>query len=344
MRFRLLICAMVLASTSMVGQVASHEPTIVGRTSQPGPIVYGTLIAPTGKPVVKVNGAVLDDHELTREMMDVFPYAKQHGGRLPKEAEPAIRRKALYNIETEELAYQRAQKLGMTISPARLDKAVQDFRAQFDNRAQFQQYLKAEQNGSMQMLRSNVQRAMLIDQIFNLEISKKATLTNTQVRAFYDKNPERFRKPDAVSLQTITIAYGENRSPSDKQQAHQRADDALQRAKQTKDYEGFGLLAQKISMDNWRVMMGDHKWLHRGRMPKQVEAVVFNMKPGQISDVIDTGDSFCIVRVNGIEASHLVSFDEVKLQLKKDLEEHKKEELRHAFEARLRKNASIQEL
>jgi parvulin-like peptidyl-prolyl isomerase len=328
----------------LAGQVAMHTPTMKPAKNPAGPVVYGTLDPPTGKPVAKVNGAVLDDRDLAREMMNVFPYAKQHSGQFPKEAEPQIRKQALRNIELEELAYQEAKKRGMTVSPAKLDKAVKDFRAQFDSDAQFQQYLKAEQKGSMQELRNKIQRAILIDEMFQAEINNKARLSDAQLRDFYNKNPERFRKPDSVSIQTVTIAYGDNPSAADKKKARQRADDAVKQAETTKDYEGFGTLAEQVSMDDWRVMMGDHKWLHRGRMPKQVEAVVFSMKAGQISDVIDTGDSFCIVRVNGIEPSHLVPYDEVKAELKKDLEEQKKDEQRQAFEARLRKNAMIQEL
>lgn len=345
MRFKLIFCAIVLTvSLQGAAQVSMHSPTIQRANPTASPVAYGTLAAPTGRPVVKVNGAVLTDRDLSREMMNVFPYAKQHGGKFPKEAEPQIRKQALRNIETEELAYQQAKKRGMTIPPAKLDKAVKEFRAQFESNTQFQQYLKAEQSGSAQVLRSNVERAMLIDQMFKLEVGNKSSVTDAQLRAFYDKNPDRFRKPDAVSIQTITIAFGDSPSAADKKKARQRAEDLLNQAKATKDYEGFGMLAEKYSMDDWRVMMGDHKWLHRGRMPKQVEAVVFSMKKDQISGIIDTGDSFCIVRVNGIEPSHLVPFDEVKTQLKKDLEEQKKDEQRQAFEARLRKNASIQEL
>jgi parvulin-like peptidyl-prolyl isomerase len=180
--------------------------------------------------------------------------------------------------------------------------------------------------------------------VLSSEIENRAKLTNAQLRAFYDKNPDRFRKPDSVSIQTITIAYGDKPSPADKQKARQRAEDALKQAKATKDYEGFGQIAEKVSMDDWRVMMGDHKWLHRGRMPGAVEKLVFNMKPGEISDIIDSGDSFCIARVNGREDSHLIGFSEVKPRLKQDLEKQKKDELRAAFDKRLRKTAKIEEL
>jgi len=344
MRFKLrFLAAALTTSVIAIAQVPSHTPTADPVRSNAA-VIYGPLTTPTGKPVAKINGAVLDDRDLAREMMNIFPYAKQHGGKFPKEAEPEIRRKALRNLELEELAYQEAKKHGMSVSAARLEKATKEFRVQFDNEEQFEAYLKAEQNGSMHVLWTKIERAILIEDLFQVEVHSKARMRATQVRAFYDKNPDRFRKPDSVSIQTITIAYGDNPSTADRKKAQERAADALKQAKQTNGYEGFGTLAEKVSMDDWRVMMGDHKWLHRGRMPKQVEAIVFTMKEGQISDLIDTGDSFCIVRVNGVETSHLIPFDEIKAQLKKDLEEQKTNEQRQALETRLRRNAKIEEL
>jgi parvulin-like peptidyl-prolyl isomerase len=79
-------------------------------------------------------------------------------------------------------------------------------------------------------------------------------------------------------------------------------------------------------------------------MPEAVERVVFTMKAGEVSGIIDAGDSFCIARVNGREESHLVGFSEVKLRLKQDLEKQRKDELRAAFDQRLRKTARIEEL
>jgi parvulin-like peptidyl-prolyl isomerase len=336
-RFSLLLLVVTLPARA---QVASHAPTTMS-TSAPSASV-STLSAP--KPIVRVNGTVLTDRDLLREMFNVFPYAKQHGGRFPKESEPQIRQTALKNIEFEELAYQTAVKKGMTVSPEKLSKALKDFRKQFDTEADYQEFLKVENKGSEQELRKSIRRAILIDQYLKLEIDNKARLTDAQTRAIYDKNPNHFRKPDSVWLQTITIAYGQTPSPAEKQDARKKAEDALKQARATKDYEGFGLVAEKVSMDDWHVMMGDHKWLHRGRMPEAVEKVVFALKVGQISDIIDAGDSFCIARVNGREDTHLVPFDQVKDRLKKDTEEDRSKVLRAALEKSLRANAKIDEL
>jgi hypothetical protein len=48
--------------------------------------------------------------------------------------------------------------------------------------------------------------------------------------------------------------------------------------------------------------------------------------------------------VNAREESKLISFEEVRGRLKKDLESEKEDTLKKAMEARLRKNAKIEEL
>jgi parvulin-like peptidyl-prolyl isomerase len=334
-----LILALVLTTSfAATAQVASHTPTMT-----PANIPAGSA-ALSGRPVARVNGAVLTDRDLKREMMNVFPYAKQHGGKFPKDSEAQIRKMAMRNLELEELTYQEALRRGLTVPPVKLARAMKDFRAQFESEAQFQQYLRVEQKGSLQELRAKIRRAILIDMVLQAEVDTKARATDAQLRAYYDKNPDRFRKPESVSIQTITIAYGDHPPAADKQAARQRAEAALRQAKATKTYEAFGQLAEQVSMDDWRVMMGDHKWLHRGRMPEAVEKLVFSLTVGEISGIIDTGDSFCIARVNGHEDSRLVPFDEVKPQLKKDLEQQKKDELHAALDKRLRANAKIEEL
>ena len=68
------------------------------------------LAQPAGKPVARVNGVVLTDADLVREEYAIFPYAAQHGGKIPADMEPGIRKGALEMIVFEELVYQDAQK------------------------------------------------------------------------------------------------------------------------------------------------------------------------------------------------------------------------------------------
>ncbi len=337
--FRFKLSSVLLLSAVAAAQIASHAPTV---PVQPATSAAAS-VSPTGRPVVRVNGTVLSDRDLLRQMMTNFPYARQHGGHFPKEMEADIRRNALDQIEFEELVYQEALRRKLTVAPAKLNRAMQEFRSQFDTDAAYQSYLAQEQGGSVAKLRSKVSRAILIDQLLT-SVARNATFSEAQLRTFYAKNPDHFRKPESVSLQTISLLIPDNASPKQKADIRKRAEDAVRQAKATKDYEGFGLLAEKFSEDDWRVMMGDHKSIHRGRMPAPVESVVFAMQAGQVSDIIETENSFCIARVNAREESKLISFEEVRGRLKKDLETEKADTLKKAMEARLRKNAKIEEL
>src|SRR5246127_1124909 len=107
-----------------------------------------TTVVPTGKPVVRVNGTVLTDRDLLREMMTIFPYASQHGGKFPQSMEADIRRGALDMIEFDELVFQEAVRRNFKISSARLDQSIQAFRDQFNSSEEFHAYLNSECNGS----------------------------------------------------------------------------------------------------------------------------------------------------------------------------------------------------
>src|ERR1039458_8979693 len=103
MKYQLITALLLTASVISPAQVASHAPSAPAKLppAQVAPLV------PTGKPVAKVNGVVLTDKDLLREMYSIFPYAKQHNG-FPKAQEAGIRQGALEMIIFEELVYLEA--------------------------------------------------------------------------------------------------------------------------------------------------------------------------------------------------------------------------------------------
>lgn len=297
----------------------------------------------TGKMVARVNGVALTDRDLLRQMMIQFPYAKQHGGKFPPAMEKDIRRAALSNIEFEELAYQEAQRRKLTVPQAKLDAALRDFKKQFATTADFTNYLYAEQQGSLDILKANIKRAILIDMVLKSEVRSKSSLTQAELLDHYKKNPALYTMPESAAFQTISILIPDNATPQQKNEARRKAEGILKQAQATKDYEGFGALAEKVSDDDWRVMMGDHKTVHKGRMPPAIEAVVFKMKPNTVSGLIAMENSFCIVRVNAITKAQVLPFAKVRPTMKKELEASKSAQLRDALEARLRQGAKVEE-
>lgn len=335
----IIIAGLVAAVLPLPAQMAvSHVPTA------PASSAYAdvALQVPVGKPVVKVNGAVLTDRDLLREMYTIFPYARQHNG-VPRAMEEDIRKGAMKMMEFEELVYQEAVRRGMTIAPARMQKAEAEFRQQFDSPEQYQQVLNYDFNGSPALLREKIGRSLLIDDLLKAEVEEKSVISVTEAKQYFLRHPERFRIPESYSIQTISIMPPANATPAQLKEARKRADDAIKQAKATRDYEEFGVLAEKISEDDWRVMMGDRKAMDITTLPPEVTKVIRSMKIGQVSELIPVGQNFTIVRLNAHIPAGMQKFDAVKDSLRKEMQKNKTEQLRAALDRKLRQTAKVEE-
>ena len=89
---------------SVRAQVPAHTPSSVLEG-------FATTAAsqPAGPAVVRVNGAVLTDHDLLREMYAIFPLTRVHNG-FPKTMEADIRSGAMQMMVFEKLVYQEANE------------------------------------------------------------------------------------------------------------------------------------------------------------------------------------------------------------------------------------------
>jgi parvulin-like peptidyl-prolyl isomerase len=296
-----------------------------------------------GQPVARVNGTMLTTGDLLREMYAIFPYARTHNG-FPKAMEADIRAGALKMIEFEELVFQEAQRRKMTVAPAKLDEAVKDLRKSFANEQDFQKYLSSEMNGSADRLRYCIRRSMLIDEIIKTEVTNRAAVSMADAKAYYDRNPDRFRVQESFAFQTISILPAAKPTPAQLKDVAKRANDALLKAKVTKTYTDFGLLAEKISEDDFRVNMGDHHAVARAKLPPVVDQTIVQMQPGQMSGLIPVEQAFCIVRLNSRVPAGIKPFDEIKDSLRKQLEKDKTEQLRSTLDKKLRATGKVQEL
>jgi parvulin-like peptidyl-prolyl isomerase len=288
-----------------------------------------------------VNGAVLTDRDLLREMYSIFPYAKQHNG-FPKGVEPEIRKGALQMIIFEELVYQEAQRRKIAIPAAKVSGAAQAFRKQFSGNEEYQQYLWSECQGSAQVLRQKIRRSLMIEALLRTEVNQKAVVTPAAAKAYYDKNPKQFQKGETFHIQTISIIPPQTTDAKVQKEAKQRAEDALKQAKAAKDYREFGLLAEKLSDDDWHVNMGDRKPLNAGILPPPIEAAARKMKPGEVSDLFQFGSNYTLFRLNSYSPAHKLSFAESQQELRTELQKTRMNELRGALNKRLQKSSRVE--
>ena len=342
MKYSVSVCGILLLAVASAGaQVASHAPTTL---TQPGAQSPATLpMTATGKPVARVNGKVLTDSDLVREEYAIFPYARQHNG-LPRELAPQIRDGAMKMLIFEELVYQEASRTKMTISAAKMQLAEADFRKQFATPDEFNAFLQNDFHGSELLLKEKIRRSLLIEAFLKTEVESKGTVSPAELRAYYDHNQARFLHPESFTFQTISVLPPANATPQQVQEGRTRAEKALRQAKATKTAEEFGLLAEKISEDDYRVMMGQHKPVPKDQLAPQVVKELVGMKAGDVSDVIQIDTAFTILRLQEHSPAGEARFEEIKAPLEKELRQNKNNRLRSDLDKKLRQNAKIEEL
>jgi parvulin-like peptidyl-prolyl isomerase len=276
-------------------------------------------------------------------MYAIFPYAQQHNG-FPKAQEAAIRQGALEMIIFEELVYQEAARRKMTISSEKLNRAEAEFRKQFKSPDEYQQYLQVEMHGSEQQLRQQIKRSMLIEELLKIDVENRSTVTLADVKAYYDTHPAKYLQPESFSFQSISILPPLKPTPAQANEAQKAAEEALRQAQTTKSYQDFGLLAEKISQDDFRVNMGDHKVIGRDKLPPQILKAFAAMQPGQVSGLIQIESAYTIVRLNAHNPAKKQSLKEVQADLKTDLQKSKYEKLRSGLAKQLRAKAKVEEV
>jgi peptidyl-prolyl cis-trans isomerase SurA len=334
------ICSILLISLSAAhAQVASHAPTALAQ-----PPAQKQAAQSQARPVARVNGLVLTDLDLLREEYAIFPYARQHGGGMPKEMEPDIRKGAMKMLIFEELVYQEALRRKMTVSPAKLDRSETAFRKTFASPDEFNAFVQSDFQGSLAQVREKIKRSLLIEALMKIEVEDKTVVTPAEVKAYYDKNSARFEHPEQYTFQTISVLPPDKATADQLKEGRKRADDALRQAKVTKSAEEFGLLAEKISDDDYRVVMGQHKPVAVNEIAPQVVGALKKMKTGDVSDLIQLEQAYTIVRLNEHQLAGESKFDEVKAQISNELPKAKREKLRSDFDKKLHENAKVEVL
>jgi peptidyl-prolyl cis-trans isomerase C len=123
--------------------------------------------------------------------------------------------------------------------------------------------------------------------------SETPTVSDAEVTDFYQKSPHRFTKPEAMRARHILLRVASGASAEERSAARTRID-ALQA--ELKAGADVSELARRHSGDNSALNGGDLGEVPRGRMVKAFEDALYTLKPGEQSDVVQSGFGLHLIR------------------------------------------------
>jgi len=246
-----------------------------------------------------------------------------------------IRLKAINDLIDRQLILQEFNKNKFQIPEHYIEEQVQRIiREEFGNdRSAFVRTLQA-QGYSLEKFRQVEREKMIVQAMRSQNVKTDAIVPETKIQEYYQKNRDDYAEEDLIKLRMIAIRKAENGSDIRRGMIEEI------RQKITEGAE-FADLARMYSDDSTQDLGGDWGWINRRTLNESLSKIAFNLKVGQVSPIIELGNSYYLLlveaRKNGAVKPLASVHDDIQSKLTQEARQKKGEE----WIAKLRKKAYI---
>ncbi len=157
----------------------------------------------------------------------------------------------------------------------------------------------------------------LMTEYIKKEVIGKIDVSAEDIDAYYKTHQEEFRTPEMVKARHILVKVDKTAPEEAKKAAKEKAEGLLKRLKGGED---FAKIAAEFSDDpGSKAKGGDLGFFAKGRMVPEFEKAAFSLKPGELSDVVETPFGFHIIKVDEKKESTLEPLDKVKDKIREKI-------------------------
>ena len=300
--------------------------------------VFGQETETIKDPVAVVNGVKISSKEYETEVNLQLQQASQQGRQIPDAMLPKIKADILNNLIDREVLFQESQKKNITVNAEKVNKEIKAIKDRFPSQEEFEKII-AKMGISEAEIKSQIERNLAIRQLIDIQVIDKITVSETDTKDYYDDNPNLFKKPEQVKASHILIKVESD--ATDLQKAQARIEIAKIHQK-LKDGQDFAALAREYSQGPSSENGGDLGYFGRGQMVKPFEDAAFALKPGQVSDIVETPFGYHLIKVFDKQPEGILAYAEVKDRLTEHLKAQRIDQEAKNYIDNLKKDAKIE--
>lgn len=287
-------------------------------------------------PIARVNGHDIPASELKRARKVL--QAGQPGVQLSADEQKELDKRVMDQLVSAELLYQSGLKLDMKDLDKQVDAKIAQAKSRFASEADF-----AKAIGDLDMdekdLREYTRRDLIITNLVTSMIVPKITVSEEESKKFYDQNIDKFRKDEKVRASHILCGIDAKASAEEKKKAREKAE---RLRKELANGADFATLAKENSTCPSSKQGGDLGFFGRGQMVPPFEQAAFALKPGEISDVVETQFGYHIIKQTERNMAETVPFSVARSRIDDYLKNEKVNAAVGDYLAELRKTAKIE--
>ena len=285
-----------------------------------------------------VNGSVITQADLEREMAGAQRRLSGMGKPLDDAQLVEIKKKAIERLIERELLYQESQKKGIKVDEAAVNEQLETLKKRFPSEAELKNAL-TKMNMSEANVKSQFARGMAIQKFIDNELVQKITVSDKEIKTYYDSNPDFFRQSEQVRASHILIKVDPQAEESQKAEARK----ALEKIQlKLKEGDDFSALAKESSQCPSSAKGGDLSYFKRGQMAKPFEDAAFALKPGEVSDIVETRFGYHLIKVVDKKTKSMIPYQDVKDRLGQHLKQEKARKEVSLYLEKLKQEAKIE--
>lgn len=288
------------------------------------------------QPVAKVNGTVITQGELDREISHNLPNTQQHQANGAQWK--AMERFFLNRLVDKTLLLQQAERNKVTVSDQDVDKRWNDLVKGFPSQEVLNNFLKGKKITEKQV-KADIRDSMRIEALLHKEVISHVSVTDQEVREEFDRHREKYRTPEEIRARHILFRVKADATPAEVAAVRRKAAAVLARIRKGED---FAKLAKEFSEDGSKVNGGELGYFKRGDMVPAFEKAAFALKVGQVSGLVRSRFGYHIIQVEDRKPARELKFDEVKNHIRENLTRQKANQLFQTYLQGLQKTAKIE--
>lgn len=186
----------------------------------------------------------------------------------------------------------------------------------------------AEKIDREEAVASAIQRigdSILAREYYDRNIRPELTITEDEIKDYYDSHPDEFTDPEVVRARHVLISVASDAVPEEWIAAEKKAHELKKEIDNGADFEK--LAKEKSDDKRTKRRGGTLGFTTRGNMPEGFPDLLFSLNEGDVSDPVKGSKGYHIIKVESKGPKKIRTLDQVQRDVKRKLEKQKRDEL-----------------
>jgi len=338
---KILISVLAVLAVCTMSQVFAADTNTLAPAAD---IIEVNSVTPAVDPnavVATVNGTQITEGQIEKMLAIRM---KQMAGRVPENMMPQyikqMRKQAIEQMVIEAVLTEKEKEKNITVSEEELTTQINKQMAQQNlTMDDFKAMLKGY-GVDFSEYQQNMKKRAMFEKLMETEFADKVKApTDEQVRAYYDENAQQFTIPESIHAKHILIRPADGNDPNQaKLQAKAKAQELLAKVKGGAEFE---TVAKENSACPSAKNGGDLGSQQRGTFVPEFEKAAYALKPGEISDVVETQFGYHIIKLIERSDANTVSFENAKENIVQMLGDKQKEQIVMDYIQKIKAEADV---